>query len=48
MYLLPLPGWAQPVAMLVMAVAFVLTMVTGLDYVRDAVRLRRKATTSQA
>lgn len=43
MYLLPLPGWAQPVAWVVMALAVVVTVVTGLDYVRDAVRLRRRA-----
>jgi CDP-diacylglycerol--glycerol-3-phosphate 3-phosphatidyltransferase len=43
MYLLPLPDWAQPVAVAVMAIAFLLTMVTGLDYLRDAIRLRRTA-----
>ncbi|HYP43692.1 MAG TPA: CDP-diacylglycerol--glycerol-3-phosphate 3-phosphatidyltransferase [Propionibacteriaceae bacterium] len=48
LYLLPLPTWAQPVAALVMALAFVLTIVTGLDYIRDAVRLRRKANTGRA
>lgn len=48
LYLLPLPSWAHPIAVLVMAVAFVLTIVTGLDYLRDAVRLRRKATASRA
>jgi hypothetical protein len=26
-----------------MAIAFLLTMVTGLDYLRDAIRLRRTA-----
>ena len=31
------------VAVVVMAVAWVITMVTGLDYVREAVRLRRRA-----
>ena len=44
LYLLPLPGWAHPVAVAVMAIAFVLTILTGLDYVRDAYRLRRGAT----
>ncbi|MCW2811241.1 MAG: pgsA [Friedmanniella sp.] len=43
LYLLPLPGWAHVVAMVVMAVALVITVVTGLDYVRSAVRLRRDA-----
>jgi CDP-diacylglycerol--glycerol-3-phosphate 3-phosphatidyltransferase len=43
LYLLPLPDWAQPVAVAVMAIAFLLTMVTGLDYLRDAIRLRRTA-----
>ena len=41
LYLLPLPEWAQPVAVVVMAIAFALTILTGLDYIRDAVRLRR-------
>ncbi len=44
LYLLPLPGWGHVVAQVVMAAAFVVTVVTGLDYVRDAVRLRRTAT----
>lgn len=43
MYLLPLPGPAHIVAMIVMAVAWVITMATGLDYVREALRLRRQA-----
>jgi CDP-diacylglycerol--glycerol-3-phosphate 3-phosphatidyltransferase len=43
MYLLPLPGPAHTVAMIVMAVAWVITMATGLDYVREAYRLRRRA-----
>jgi CDP-diacylglycerol--glycerol-3-phosphate 3-phosphatidyltransferase len=42
LYLLPLPDWAHVVAMVVMAIALVLTVVTGLDYIRDAVRLRRR------
>ncbi|WP_375426426.1 CDP-diacylglycerol--glycerol-3-phosphate 3-phosphatidyltransferase [uncultured Friedmanniella sp.] len=46
LYLLPLPGWAHLVAQVVMAAAFVVTVVTGLDYVRDAVRLRRSARTT--
>ena len=43
MYLLPLPGWAQVIAMIVMGLALVFTVVTGIDYVRDAVKLRRRA-----
>ena len=43
LYLLPLPGWAHVVAQVVMAAALVVTVVTGVDYVRDAVRLRRGA-----
>jgi CDP-diacylglycerol---glycerol-3-phosphate 3-phosphatidyltransferase len=39
--LLPLPTWADPVVLTVLWVAFLLTIATGLDYVRDAVRLRR-------
>ena len=47
LYLLPLPGWAQPVAVAVMLLAFVVTVVTGLNYVREAVVLRRRALTSR-
>ena len=47
LYLLPLPGWALPVAWVVMAAAFLVTVVTGLDYVREAVQLRRKADARQ-
>ena len=43
LYLLPLPGWAEPVAVVVMAAAFVVTVITGVDYVREAVQLRRSA-----
>jgi CDP-diacylglycerol---glycerol-3-phosphate 3-phosphatidyltransferase len=42
-YLLPLPGWAEPVAVVLMAAAFIVTVVSGLDYVREAVQLRRQA-----
>ena len=45
LYLLPLPGWAHGVAVAVMLVALAVTVVTGLDYVRDAVRLRRRSRT---
>jgi CDP-diacylglycerol---glycerol-3-phosphate 3-phosphatidyltransferase len=47
LYLLPLAAvapWAPIVAIVVMWVALVLTVVSGLDYVREAVRLRRRAT----
>ena len=40
-YLLPLPSWAHPFAVAVMAVAFVLTIGTGIDYIREAVSMRR-------
>ena len=43
LYLLPLPDWAHPIEVVVMLVALVMTVVTGLDYIRDAVRLRRAA-----
>ena len=43
LYLLPLPDQAHIVAVIVMGVAWVITMVTGLDYVREALRLRRRA-----
>jgi len=43
LYLLPLPGWAHAVAVVVMLVALVVTVVTGLDYVREAVTLRRRS-----
>lgn len=41
LYLLPLPAWAEPVAWVLMAAAFIVTVVTGFDYVREAVTLRR-------
>jgi CDP-diacylglycerol--glycerol-3-phosphate 3-phosphatidyltransferase len=43
LYLLPLPDQVHIVAVVVMAVAWVITIVTGLDYVREAFRLRRRA-----
>lgn len=48
LYLLPLAmvpglGWAVYVAYGVMAAAFVVTVVTGIDYVREAYLLRRRA-----
>jgi CDP-diacylglycerol--glycerol-3-phosphate 3-phosphatidyltransferase len=47
MYLLPLPGWLHAVAVVVMLVALLVTVVTGLDYVREAAVLRRGARTSR-
>ncbi|MEU5770438.1 CDP-diacylglycerol--glycerol-3-phosphate 3-phosphatidyltransferase [Streptomyces asoensis] len=42
MYVLPLTGWLATLRWWVMAAAVVLTVVTGLDYVRQAVVLRRQ------
>jgi CDP-diacylglycerol--glycerol-3-phosphate 3-phosphatidyltransferase len=39
-YLLPLPASAEPVRWVLMGLALILTVVTGLDYVVRAVRLR--------
>lgn len=41
LYLLPLPGALHPVEVLAMGVAVVLTVVTGLDYLVQAIRLRQ-------
>jgi CDP-diacylglycerol--glycerol-3-phosphate 3-phosphatidyltransferase len=48
LYLLPLPdtGPLHWFTMVVMAAAFVVTVVTGLDYIREAVKLRRQAAAS--
>ncbi len=43
LFLLPLPELIVPLSWAVMAVAFIITMVTGAAYVRDAVRLRKAA-----
>lgn len=46
-YLLPLshlPAWVTVVASVLMGVAVVVTLVTGLDYVRTAVRVHREHT----
>ena len=43
LYLLPLPPWAHVIAVVVMLAALIVTVISGLDYVRDAVRLRRAA-----
>jgi CDP-diacylglycerol--glycerol-3-phosphate 3-phosphatidyltransferase len=48
LYLLPLPlsGPLHWLAVIVMGAAFLVTVVTGLDYVREAVKLRRRTTAS--
>jgi CDP-diacylglycerol--glycerol-3-phosphate 3-phosphatidyltransferase len=43
MYLLPLPSWLHVVGVVVMWVALILTVLTGLDYCWEAYRLRKKA-----
>jgi CDP-diacylglycerol---glycerol-3-phosphate 3-phosphatidyltransferase len=47
LYLLPLTDWAHVIAVAVMLAALVITVLTGLDYVRDAVRLRRTVRTAR-
>lgn len=41
LYLLPLPDWTDPILVVAMAAAVVTTLVTGVDYVLQAIRLRR-------
>jgi CDP-diacylglycerol--glycerol-3-phosphate 3-phosphatidyltransferase len=41
-YLLPFPGWFDPVRWVLMGAAVVLTVVTGVDYVIRAIRLRAR------
>jgi CDP-diacylglycerol---glycerol-3-phosphate 3-phosphatidyltransferase len=48
MYLLPLSGWLVTVSEVVMAVAVLLTLVTGVDYVVRALRLRAAARAARA
>ena len=43
MYLLPLPTWLHIVGVVVLYVALILTVLTGLDYCWEAYRLRKKA-----
>jgi CDP-diacylglycerol--glycerol-3-phosphate 3-phosphatidyltransferase len=43
MYLLPLPSWLHVVGVVVMWVALILTVLTGLDYLWEAYRLRKRA-----
>nr|WP_051799689.1 CDP-diacylglycerol--glycerol-3-phosphate 3-phosphatidyltransferase [Catenuloplanes japonicus] len=40
LYLCPLPGWMDTIAEWVMWAAVAVTVITGVDYVRQAVRLR--------
>jgi CDP-diacylglycerol--glycerol-3-phosphate 3-phosphatidyltransferase len=42
LFLLPLPGWFDPVEWTMMIIALVLTVVTGVDYVIRAIRLRAR------
>jgi CDP-diacylglycerol---glycerol-3-phosphate 3-phosphatidyltransferase len=48
LYVLPLAGAAHALAVVVMAVAVVLTVATGMDYVVQAARLRSAALTRSA
>jgi CDP-diacylglycerol--glycerol-3-phosphate 3-phosphatidyltransferase len=41
LYIVPLPAGAWPIPATVMAIALVLTLATGLDYVVQAIRLRQ-------
>ena len=45
---LPTTGWLEDVALLVMAVAVIVTVVTGVDYVLRALRLRRTSARTTA
>ncbi len=48
LYILPLPGWFDPVEATAMAAAVIVTVVTGVDYVVSAVRLRRGSASGPA
>lgn len=48
LFLLPLTGWAETVAVVVMGIAVVLTVVTGIDYAVRAVRLHNSAGSGSA
>lgn len=43
MWIPMLPPWVQWIAWFLMGAAFVLTVLTGLDYLREAAKLRREA-----
>jgi CDP-diacylglycerol--glycerol-3-phosphate 3-phosphatidyltransferase len=47
LFLLPPWGWLRDIAWVVMVVAIVVTLVTGADYVRRAVLLRRRSRAAQ-
>lgn len=47
MYVLALTGWLATLRFWVMAAAVVLTVLTGLDYVKQAIVLRRQGTTER-
>jgi CDP-diacylglycerol--glycerol-3-phosphate 3-phosphatidyltransferase len=46
--LLPLPSWLLPVGWVVMGAAFLVTVITGVDYLLEANRMRRAALDSAA
>ncbi|MDO5712320.1 MAG: CDP-diacylglycerol--glycerol-3-phosphate 3-phosphatidyltransferase [Micrococcales bacterium] len=46
LYLLPFTGFLEYVAMVVMAAAFLATVLSGLDYCRSALKLRRESLNS--
>jgi CDP-diacylglycerol--glycerol-3-phosphate 3-phosphatidyltransferase len=48
LYLLPVTGWLVTTRTVVMALALVLTLVTGADYVARAIRLRRASAATEA
>jgi CDP-diacylglycerol--glycerol-3-phosphate 3-phosphatidyltransferase len=48
LYLLPLPASWHPVEVAAMAVAVVVTLVTGIDYAAQAVQMRRTSTRTTA
>jgi CDP-diacylglycerol---glycerol-3-phosphate 3-phosphatidyltransferase len=48
LYVLPLTGWVHEIAVIVMAVAMVVTLVTGGDYVFRALAVRRAGRTLTA
>ena len=48
MLVLPTTGWLEDVALLVMALAVIVTVVTGVDYVLRALRLRRTSARTTA
>jgi CDP-diacylglycerol--glycerol-3-phosphate 3-phosphatidyltransferase len=48
LYILPLTGWLATARVYVLAAALLVTVVTGLDYVYRAVRLRRRTSAAAA